>query len=1155
MVFLSYRYMSGIEHGHLIRDVNNAINNTQDNIRSELLEPETLLGSIAQTVRGMVLSDDNEEHIQEYFININNYLTSNEQRRLLGVIGFYGVFNVFNDIFISGDGVWAPPEDYIIHERPWYNSAINANGDVGVTQPYIDEVTGEVVITFSRRIFDDNKVPLGIVCLDMKLDKIRGYAINTYASSGGYGILFDNDCIVLAHPVPENYLGKSLLLMNDGPAIEKLLKEGHDIVERKAHDYKKEASLLFVKRIYNGWYMAVVAYEKNYNKSVYYIARILIILGALFATVLSAILLNIVHKKNLAEERSRIMMDATPLCANFWDRKLKLVDCNREALSLFNMSSKQEYLEKFFNLMPEYQYDGQYSKDKLLDAVKKAFQEGDSKIDLVYRKLDGENIPCEISLTRVKYRDDYIVTSYARDLRELKAKEAKVKEVNDRIQIMFNASPFACIFLNKDLHILDCNMKTVELFKLPNKQEYFSRYRELSPEYQPSGELSVTAFSQYINGAFEDGYNHFEWMHKTFDGEELPTEMTLVRVNFEEENAVVIYIRDLRELKAMIREMRKAEIANESNKAKTNFLARMSHEIRTPMNAILGITEIQLQDETLPIITKDAFNRIYNSGDLLLGIINDILDLSKIEAGKFELANDNYDIASLINDTIQLNIMRYEDKPIKFKLDVNELIPLILTGDEMRIKQILNNLLSNAFKYTQEGMINLSITTVPPIADGFSITLVFRVSDTGQGMTAEQVGKLGTEYSRFNSGVNRVTEGTGLGMNITRNLIQLMKGDMVIDSVPGMGSTFTVRLPQNSSGSEVLGKELAENLGCYNMESAAHLSKTYIKREFMPYGRILIVDDVESNLYVAKGLLAPYGLSIDSCTNGFDALDRIKNGSEYDIIFMDHMMPRMDGIETVKRIRALGYKHPIVALTANALTGQAQIFLGNGFDDFISKPIDIRQLNVSLNKFIRDKQPQEVIDKAREQQNIISSSSKDDTILIECFIRDAEKAVQILDSVIISRFRKTDDVSMFIINIHAMKSALANIGEKDLSNEALRLEQAGRERNIDMIMNETPAFINALKDVIKKVKPVEAVDEILEISADDQLFLSDKLQIIQASCADYNKKTAKEALIEINSKKWTREISQKLNVISEHLLHSEFDEASGIAGEIAASVT
>jgi CheY-like chemotaxis protein/nitrogen-specific signal transduction histidine kinase/HPt (histidine-containing phosphotransfer) domain-containing protein len=607
----------------------------------------------------------------------------------------------------------------------------------------------------------------------------------------------------------------------------------------------------------------------------------------------------------------------------------------------------------------------------------------------------------------------------------------------------------------------------------------------------------------------------------------------------------------------MIAEMKKAEIAEESSKAKSDFLAKMSHEIRTPMNAILGITEIQLQDESHQQGTKEAFERIYNSGDLLLHIINDILDLSKIEAGKLVLVPGEYDIASLINDTIQLVMMRYESKPIDFKLNVSEDIPLTLLGDELRIKQILNNILSNAFKYTEEGEIRFSIfceTKTPVIHDGgekSTIPLVFVVSDTGQGMTADQVHKLGTEYSRFNMEANRKTEGTGLGMNITRNLIQLMGGDLSIESAPGKGSTFTVRLPQKHLGSSVIGKEVADNLMELNHDNTRKLRTLQMKRDFMPYGRVLVVDDVETNLYVAKGMLAPYGLSVDTVISGFEAVDKIRDGGIYDVIFMDHMMPRMDGIEATKIIRSLGYNRPIVALTANALAGQAEMFLENGFDDFISKPIDIRQLNVVLNKLIRDLQPPEVVEQARKQKESkhFKKQKPVEPQLAEFFIKDAKKTMTVLEAIYINKCRRVDDISMFIINTHAMKSALANIGETDVSSEAAKLEQAGRDNDIKKILSGLPAFLELLRDVIERLKPDENNAETGGVY-EEYSYLIEKLAVLDKACEALDKKTSKKTLAEIREKDWPNNIKEQLAGIAEQLLHSDFEEACKIINGI-----
>ena len=588
---------------------------------------------------------------------------------------------------------------------------------------------------------------------------------------------------------------------------------------------------------------------------------------------------------------------------------------------------------------------------------------------------------------------------------------------------------------------------------------------------------------------------------------------------------------------------------------KSNFLATMSHEIRTPLNAILGMTEIQMQNNSHPPATSEAFMKINNSGNLLLNIINDILDLSKIEAGKLELVPVKYEVSSLINDIIQLNYIRYESKPIEFKITIDPNIPSVLVGDELRIKQILNNLLSNAFKYTAQGIVELLINAeiVGRGGGAVIITLIFQVKDTGQGMTAEQISKLFDEYTRFNMEANRTTEGAGLGMTITKNLVDLMYGKIIVKSTVGEGTHVTIRLPQKLDGfgiRSLLGKEVADNLRLFKQSNAVQYKKTQISHEYMPYGKILIVDDVETNLYVAKGLMMPYSLKIDLATSGFEAIDKVKAGDVYDIIFMDHMMPKMDGIETTKQLRNMNYKNPIVALTANALAGQAEMFLKNGFDDFISKPIDVRQLNVVLNKLIRDKQPIEVIEAAQkekskiEQKPIVDQGYRQiDLQLAQIFARDAEKALKVLQTCMHNNINDDNDIQMYIINVHAMKSALANIGEKELSSTALRLEQAGREKDINVLLSETNEFIDKLSKVVNEIKLKNIVNEVKEDSTEDLVILNEQLKIIKDACAAYDKKTVKNALSLLREKTWSHKTKEFLDLIAENILHSEFDEA------------
>ena len=406
-------------------------------------------------------------------------------------------------------------------------------------------------------------------------------------------------------------------------------------------------------------------------------------------------------------------------------------------------------------------------------------------------------------------------------------------------------------------------------------------------------------------------------------------------------------------LDQLMHERELVEISNANSQAKSTFLATMSHEIRTPMNAILGLTEIELQKPELDSDIKESLEKIYVSGEMLVAIINDILDLSKIESGKMEIVSEKCEIASIVGDVAMLNLLRIEDKPISFAIDVGETVPAYIFCDELRLKQILNNVLSNSFKYTQKGSVTLQVDAQPIKGSEELSLLHITVGDTGQGMTPEQVENLFNAYSRFNLEENLFTEGTGLGMSITANLIELMSGSISVNSRPGEGTTINISIPLKIAGSELVGKETTESLSKFQLKGA-QARRAKLTREPMPYGRILVVDDVDMNIYVAKGLLAPYLLQVDTASSGFEAIDKVAAGQEYDIIFMDHMMPHMDGIKTTERLREMGYSKPIIALTANALVGQSNMFMQNGFNDFISKPIDIRELNRLVNRYVRD---------------------------------------------------------------------------------------------------------------------------------------------------------------------------------------------------------
>jgi signal transduction histidine kinase/CheY-like chemotaxis protein/HPt (histidine-containing phosphotransfer) domain-containing protein len=657
-----------------------------------------------------------------------------------------------------------------------------------------------------------------------------------------------------------------------------------------------------------------------------------------------------------------------------------------------------------------------------------------------------------------------------------------------------------------------------------------------------------------------------------------------------EENAKMLQVQ-----KRLYDDMTEAKrYAEEANKTKSKFLATMSHEIRTPMNAILGISQMILTNPNLPDDITESVNKIYISGHGLLGIINDILDLSKIESGKLEITEVDYDLPSLINDSAQLNVVRIKEKPITFLLNIDEQLPGRLCGDDLRLKQILNNLLSNAFKYTDAGEVKLTVTfETTPKAD--IITLIFHVEDTGQGMKKEDCERLFSEYARFNNDANRSNEGTGLGLSITKKLAELMDGSISVESEFGIGSKFSVFVKQRVASPGIIGTELAKKLNSFQFQSIRKDENLKISHAPMPYGRVLVVDDVETNLFVAQGLLSPYKIKVECTTSGINAVEMVKAGKIFDIIFMDHMMPKMDGVEATQILRALGYRRTIIALTANAIAGSAKMFMENGFDDFISKPIDVSELNSALHKYVKkvhEEQLQEsseigmqfavhersentkinesadipertdlheyadMVKSADLHESLCLSDSDDaeadfpQNIMLQIkkvFIKDAAKAILTITEEL-KKGSSSCDLKTLDIMFHGMKSAAGNIEEKELSEAAKALEFAAKERRIEDVFANTESFIHQLEATIQKCTG--------EISEEDKRrgdlkILKECAKRIESACRDYDEETAKSILNDLEQYSWDEEVETLLSELSENLLHSDFEEAEGVAAKLS----
>lgn len=379
------------------------------------------------------------------------------------------------------------------------------------------------------------------------------------------------------------------------------------------------------------------------------------------------------------------------------------------------------------------------------------------------------------------------------------------------------------------------------------------------------------------------------------------------------------------------------DTAEKANEAKTDFLSNMSHEIRTPLNAIVGFSNLLLEDESVPDCAKDEVRDIVMASDNLLEIVNGILDISKIEANKLEIVNTEYSLKKVCDELISLSRGRLGDKPIEFKTKIDPSIPKVLYGDSTRIKQICVNILTNAIKYTKEGWIEFKISGV--IKNNIC-RLIISVEDTGIGIKKENIDKLFNKFERIDLEDNITIEGTGLGLAITKKLVELMNGKIVVQSVFGKGSKFTVSIDQRIVKNPTI--KLDEEI---NSEE-----KTIITNK-----RVLLVDDNKINLKVAEKLLESYGIDTESVDSGFAAIEKIQNGEKYDMILLDDMMPKMSGVETLKKLKEISeFNTPTIALTANALTGMKEKYLSDGFNDYLAKPINKEELNRIINKYLNN---------------------------------------------------------------------------------------------------------------------------------------------------------------------------------------------------------
>ena len=515
--------------------------------------------------------------------------------------------------------------------------------------------------------------------------------------------------------------------------------------------------------------------------------------------------------------------------------------------------------------------------------------------------------------------------------------------------------------------------------------------------------------------------------------------------------------------------------AEKANRAKTTFLANMSHEIRTPMNAILGFSELILQEKQCSKIREYAFD-IKRSAQSLLHIINAILDISKIEAGKTEMVDEVYYTQSLLEDVSMLIDGLAEDKGLRYETKIDESIPYQMKGPVAHIREILINVLNNAVKYTKQGTVTLEVICEERTEN--RIKLAFVARDTGIGMKEKDLHKLFEKFTQFDTKANRNVEGTGLGMFIVKGLVDQMGGDIQVESEYGVGTQITVRLEQEIIDAQPIG-EVKLNL----LEEEDNSGQ-----KFVTSAKILVVDDNEVNLKVSVGFLKKYGVRADCAISGEAAIKMVTE-KKYDLIFMDHMMPGMDGVEAMQRIKKLDegrYREiPIVALTANAIAGVKQEMIDAGFTDYLSKPISIEalervMLHILPEELIRHLEPGEVVVETEEDTDMLQRILK--SIDVESGIRNCggstQDYLQVLDVVArhggeraekLSNMIKEGNYEAYTIDVHALKSTAANIGAMELSKIAYDQEMAGKAKKYDVVRKKSQSLLYTYVSVLAEI--------------------------------------------------------------------------------------
>ena len=1014
------------------------------------------------------------------------------------------------------------------------------------------------------------------------------------------------------------------------------------------------------------------------------------------------------NELEIQTETNKALMDSNPFCSIMFDANANVLDCNLSAQDFFGIKGLEDSREKCLTtlsaMIPEYQPDGRKSvpfSERLKTTLEKGGCEFETNLVTPDRSLFFN-----IIMKRISYKHTHAIVTYMIDLTAQKEILFALKYHGTLLEALGSV---ANLLLMADVKDFDKTMYTsLDLIGRAASVDrvyiwrnhvgddgrlYASQIFEWSPDVEPRWSNDALSSNvsfddtlpfwketlqkgQCLNALVKDtelqewvqllpqrvvsillvpiflqdkfwGFIGFDDCHKerVFSG----TEENVLRIC----GFMTMVINDTIHNEVAMHLLAEREAALISAQVKTNFLANMSHEIRTPMNAILGMTELLLHESTSDSVLAHATD-IHNACRGLLAIINDILDISKIESGKLEIVPAQYHISSLLLDVISIIKTRTDKKIISFITNIDATIPSELYGDELRIKQVLINLLNNAVKFTHEGQISLTVSST--IEDD-TCQLTFSIADTGVGIRPEDIQKIFVLFQQVDTKRNRNIEGTGLGLSISKQLVEMMGGSLEVESVFGAGSTFTVKIRQKIANSQPVAMlrhpernsvlvyenrpaylrsviRTLNTLGCYyrvcSNRSEMHslleqfpcdyifisslyintvhdvavqkqpkavivvlngdgnpyykgnvitismpihclqlanilndgydghsnrASSSHVANIIAPSAKVLVVDDNAVNLKVAAGILNLYKIRADTATGGMRAVEMVRE-TDYDLIFMDHMMPDMDGIDTTVAIRNLSEQYaqiPIVALTANTVGGVKEMFKAEGLNDFLPKPIEMSRLDAILKKWLpKDtQQPREDSVLTEEEYCEIfgvntrkgvknaGGLAENYTEILAIYATDSEKRLTEIE-----KYHKQGNLKALTICIHALKSASANIGADDIASMALALEDAGRVADTGYIDANLRRFTGSLAVLLKNIQNYLNTirkKNIVRDKAMDVEFLQSTLDAIERYMTRLDIEAVENAIRELDSYQWADDIMEQISAIRSSIGIFDYD--------------